>query len=60
MKQLNLSDDIVCEWEDVMDVLGFLNEKVNQFEWLFLEIGGLSKLGLGLGYFLLDFMIFIK
>ncbi|KXJ12742.1 uncharacterized protein LOC110241682 [Exaiptasia diaphana] len=28
------------EWDDVTDVLGFLNEKVNQFERLLVESGG--------------------
>lgn len=50
IKQSNSSDDITCEWEDVTDVLGFLNEKVNQFERLLLETGGSSKSGSGSGY----------
>ena len=50
LKQSNSSDDIACEWEDVTDVLGFLNEKVNQFERLLLETGGSSKSGSGSGY----------
>ena len=50
LKQTNSSDDLACEWEDVTDVLGFLNEKVNQFERLLLETGGSSKSGSGSGY----------
>lgn len=50
LKQMNSNDDITCEWEDVTDVLGFLNEKVNQFERLLLETGGSSKSGSGSGY----------
>lgn len=34
------SEDLAGEWEDVTDVLGFLNEKVNQFERLLMESGG--------------------
>ena len=47
MKRSNSNDDLACEWEDVTDVLGFLNEKVNQFERLLLETGGSSKSGSG-------------
>ena len=60
MKQSNSSDDIACEWEDVTDVLGFLNEKVNQFERLLLETGGSSKSGSGSGYSSSDSMTSTK
>ena len=50
LKQSSSNDDLACEWEDVTDVLGFLNEKVNQFERLLLETGGSSKSGSGSGY----------
>lgn len=60
IKQSNSSDDIACEWEDVTDVLGFLNEKVNQFERLLLETGGSSKSGSGSGYSSSDSMTSTK
>ena len=51
IQQVNSNEDITCEWEDVTDVLGFLNEKVNQFERLLMETGGSSsKSGSGSGY----------
>jgi hypothetical protein len=34
------AEDEASEWDDVSDVLGFLNEKVNQFERLLVESGG--------------------
>lgn len=33
-------EEDTTEWDDVSDVLGFLNEKVNQFERLLVESGG--------------------
>ena len=61
IKQSSSSDDIACEWEDVTDVLGFLNEKVNQFERLLLETGGgSSKSGSGSGYSSSDSMTSTK
>lgn len=60
IKQSNSTDDIACEWEDVTDVLGFLNEKVNQFERLLLETGGSSKSGSGSGYSSSDSMTSTK
>lgn len=34
------AEEETTEWDDVSDVLGFLNEKVNQFERLLVESGG--------------------
>ncbi|XP_031562286.1 uncharacterized protein LOC116298076 [Actinia tenebrosa] len=34
------AEEDTSEWDDVSDVLGFLNEKVNQFERLLVESGG--------------------
>lgn len=43
VKKTNSVEEITCEWEDVTDVLGYLNEKVNQFEKLLLDTSGNPK-----------------
>ena len=50
VKKTNSVEEITCEWEDVTDVLGYLNEKVNQFEKLLLDTSGNPKGKEGSGY----------